>query len=423
MNENKNKNRRLFLWQLRCGLLMSVVYLFYYFCKYNIKIALPLIREEFQFTHYEVGWITSALLIVYCVGQFINGWLGDKYGPRKIVSIGGFGSVIANLIFSLGTGLSHFIGFWGINGYFSSMGWSPGCRLIYNWFPEKVRGLWMGIYNAFCYAGGAIVFPIAGLCALYFGWRSIFQIPPLFLLGMTIIFLFLVRNDPKDVGIKPFWRGGEEMERALEKKEKEEQPKKAPLSRGRYYYALTHPRMNFAYGASFLTNFIRYALLTWVPMYLFEQTGMGIWKAAIVANAINIGAVVFSVASGVISDRVFKGQRWQTISIGFLFSAVAIFVFGSMPGASIGVLMVLLFLAGGLIQGVQTPLFNLPGDILGRTNASTGAGIMDGWMYAGAILTGFAMGYFIDVFGFAASFNVMGVMALIGAVIILPVRR
>ena len=93
MNKNEigtdriDKNKQLFLWQLRCGLLMSTMYLFYYFCKYNIKIALPLIREEFQFSYYEVGWITSALLIVYCVGQFINGWLGDKYGPRKIVSI------------------------------------------------------------------------------------------------------------------------------------------------------------------------------------------------------------------------------------------------------------------------------------------------------------------------------------------------
>ncbi len=158
-------------------------------------------------------------------------------------------------------------------------------------------------------------------------------------------------------------------------------------------------------------------------MYLFEQTGMGIWKVAIVANAINISAAVFSVIRGVVSDRVFKGQRWQTISIGFLFSAVAIFTFGSMPEAPIGVLMVLLFLAGGLIKGIQTPLFNLPGDILGRTSASTGAGIMDGWMYVGAILTGFGMGYFVDVFGFTVSFYIMGALALLGAIIILPVRR
>ena len=272
----------------------------------------------------------------------------------------------------------------------------------------------MGIYNAFCYAGGAIVFPIAGYCALHFGWRSIFQIPPMFLLGMTFIFLFLVRNDPKDAGIKPFWRKEEE---------KEEQLKKTSPPRGHYYHAFTHPRMNLAYGASFLTNFVRYALLTWVPMYLFEQAGMGIWEVAITANALNIGAAVFSVVMGVVSDKIFKGQRWQTISIGFLFSAVAIFAIGSMPEASIGVLTVLLFLAGGLIQGIQTPLFNLPGDILGRTSASTGAGIMDGWMYVGAILTGFGMGYIIDIFGFTISFYVMGVTALLGAIIILPVRR
>lgn len=380
-------------------------------------------RDEFQFTHYQVGLITSALLITYCIGQFINGWLGDKYGPRKIVSLGGFGSVLANLIFSAGTGLWHFIGLWGVNGYFSSMGWSPGCRLVYNWFPMKVRGMWIGIYNAFCYAGGAIVFPIAGFCALNWGWRSVFLIPPLFLLGMTAIFFFFVRNDPKEVGIEPRWRKEEEMEKALEREEKKRQQlTKVSLTKTRFYTSFTHRKMNLAYTAVFLSNFIRYALLIWVPMYLFEVTGMNIFVAATIATAINIGAATFSVVLGVISDRVFKGERWQTISAGFLFGAISISIFAMAP-TTLVLLVVLLFFAGGLIQGIQTPLFNLPGDILGRTNASTGSGIMDGWAYAGAILTGFGMGYLIDMFGYLPSFYLMAIMAVFGALIVLPLRK
>lgn len=385
---------------------MSLIYLFYYFCKYNIKIALPLIKEEFEFNNFEVGLITSSLLFVYCIGQFINGWFGDKYGPRKIVSIGGIGSVLANFLFSMGTGLSHFIGLWGLNGYFSSMGWSPGCRLIYNWFPNKIRGTWIGIYNAFCYAGGAIVFPIAGWCAITYGWRSVFQIPPLFLLAMTFIFLIFVRNSPKDIGIKVAW-----MKAEKEKPSKEQ-----------YRYAFTHKKMNFAYAASIATNFVRYALLIWVPMYLFEETGLNILAIAIVANMINIGGAAFSVVIGVITDKVFKGERWQIICIGFVLSAISIFAFGLMLDAPIPVLALLLFLSGGLIQGIQSPLFNIPGDLLGRKNASTGAGIMDGWMYVGAILTGFGLGYVIDSVGFTVAFYLMGVVALIGAVVILPLR-
>lgn len=381
-------------------------------------------KAEFQFTHAEIGLIMSALLLVYCFGQFINGWLGDKYGPRKIVSLGGLGSTLTNFAFSAGTGLWHFVGLWGVNGYFSSMGWSPGCRLIYNWFPDRVRGMWIGIYNAFCYAGGAIVFPIAGFCALTWGWRSVFLIPPLFLLGMTAVFFIFVRNDPKDVGIEPRWRKKEEMEKALEREKKKKQRlKKVPFTKTRFYSAFTHRMMNLAYAAAFASNFVRYALLIWVPMYLFEVTGMNIFVAAIVANAINIGAAVFSVVLGVVSDRVFKGERWQTISIGFIFGAISISLFAAMPMAPPILMIVLLFFAGGLIQGIQTPLFNLPGDVLGRTSASTGSGIMDGWMYAGAILTGVGMGAVIDVFGYAPSFYIMAVVAIFGALIILPVKR
>ncbi|MBK5262659.1 MAG: hypothetical protein JJE17_08835 [Peptostreptococcaceae bacterium] len=105
---------------------------------------------------------------------------------------------------------------------------------------------------------------------------------------------------------------------------------------------------------------------------------------------------------GYISDTVFRGSRWQTISIGFSISTVSlllVYFFGlkllSVP-FGIGMLTFLLFLAGGCIQGVQAPIFNLPGGLLGSNLGGTGVGIVNGWSYIGASFAGGTLGFLMD---------------------------
>ena len=48
---------------------------------------------------------------------------------------------------SLSTGIVSLSVFWGINGYFQSMGWAPGSRLISNWWGRHERGTVYGLYT------------------------------------------------------------------------------------------------------------------------------------------------------------------------------------------------------------------------------------------------------------------------------------
>ena len=94
----------------------------------------------------------------------------------------------------------------------------------------------------------------------------------------------------------------------------------------------------------------------------------------------------------------------------------------NMPGGVV-LLGVLLLVAGGCIQGLQAPIFNLPGDILGNKLGGTGVGITNGWSYIGASLSGVALGSLLDVYGFMSGILLMGIVSLVGAGIILLVRR
>jgi OPA family glycerol-3-phosphate transporter-like MFS transporter len=410
---------------------MSLLYFFYYFCKYNIGAATDDIQSIFHISSKAFGWVATVHLLVYAGGQFLNGFLGDRYGPKLIMLIGGIGAVIANLCFGFSGALVLFIVFWAINGYFLSCGWAPGSRIMFNWFPEERWGGWMGIYNAMCFAGGGVVSIIAGLAVARFGWRGAFYVPSAFLLGMTILFLFLGKNRPQDVGLKPEWECHNPGSPAKRVGARE------------YWIAFKNPKMLLCYLAGFGANFIRWGIITWMIKILKVDIakggfGLPIAVAAFIKGLSDFGAAFFSLALGSISDRVFKGSRWQTITIGFILGALPLFYIAQGPtilnnGASIylpgGITMGLfllgaaMFLSGGLIQGIQTPLFNLPGDILGKELGGTGVGILDGWMYVGASFAGFFLGWWLDTYGLMAGVSLMAIVSVASGVAAILIRK
>jgi hypothetical protein len=81
------------------------------------------------------------------------------------------------------------------------------------------------------------------------------------------------------------------------------------------------------------------------------------------------------------------------------------------------------FVSGGLIQGIHTPLFCLPGDILGQELSGTGAGIMDGWMYIGAALAGFPLGWWLDTHGLTSGIGLLGVASVLFGLLAIGIRR
>ena len=438
MEQGPDKNilraKGVHIWQIRAFFSAGILYLFYYFCKYNLSAATPGIKEEFGFTDQTFGWILTAFLLVYAFGQFVNGFLGDRYGPKLILTIGALGGVVVNLLFGFAGRFAGFVGLsaltvfivlWSINGYMSSMGWAPVCRIIYNWFPEKRWGTWMGWANFLCYFGAFLVFLIATFVVKHWGWRAAFIVSPAFLFGMTVLFLFLCKGSPEDAGLETEWE------------QKSQKPAKRTGGR-EYWLAFTNPRMNISYMCGVGANFVRWGLLSW-GIRIFEAPveeggfGLDLVTAGLVTAMASLGGAILSVLCGVVSDRIFKGTRWQTIMIGCFLSAGAIYFIAqgapilsiSVLGIRIGLFLLLaaMFIGGGLIQAIQTPLFDLPGDILGKDIGGTGAGIMDGWMYVGAAFSGFFLGGVLDNYGLTAGLMLMAVVSLISGLLAIPIQK
>lgn len=406
--------------QLKVFFTMIILYTFYFAANYNLGPATKFIQDAYDISNSEFGILFTIFSLGFGLGQFAAGFLGDRYNPKHLMLIGAIGATLANFCFSLSSSMTAFAFFWGLNAVSLAMGWSPGCSILFRWIPRKRWGLFMGLFDAFAFLGGVIVYPIAGFSITYFGWRSAFIIPPILLALWTVVFAIIVKSSPEHAGLTVEW---EEQGQVIER-----------VTLRDYVMVLKNPLINMICLVAICSQFVRWGLVNWIIKILTESKEMGgfgltLLAAAAIASSMHWGGAFFSIAMGYISDKIFDGKRWQTIFIGFLISGISliiVFLAGTsilQMNSGVFILTVLLFLAGGCIQGVQAPIFNLPGDILGSRLGGTGVGVVNGWSYIGASFAGGALGLLMDSSGLTSGLLLMAGVSLLGAVIIIRVKK
>ena len=431
--------------QLRVFFVMITLYTFYFTCNNNLGVAADRIQQSFDLSNATFGILFTIFTLGFGLGQFFSGYLGDRYSPKLLMFLGAIGATAANIGFGLSSGMKPFAIFWAINAVSLSMGWSPGCSVLFRWIPQKRWGLFMGLFDAFAFLGGIIIYPVAGFAITFLSWRAAFFLPALLLLMWSVVFCIYVKDTPQQYGFTVEW----EHSGVSDVKDSASDT----VCLRDYADVMKHPAILLTALATICSQFVRWGLVNWIVKILITPCsvdapglaesaggglfagsqsggfGMALMAATIAASAMHWGGAFFSIALGHISDTVFHGSRWQTILMGFLVSTAGlliIYFWGlrilMLPGGVV-ILGALLFFAGGCIQGVQAPLFNLPGDILGTRLGGTGVGIVNGWSYLGASFAGISLGAMMDAFGLTSCLLLMAGISLAGAVVTAVLRR
>jgi len=143
------------LWRYRVFALSWLAYGGFYLCRKNFSIAMPLLSQDQGFTKDDFAMVLFFYSLFYALGQFYNGFLSDKFGPRLIVGIGLFLSVLANIFMGFGAALLVFGFLLCINGTGQSTGWSGTVKNMAPWFRRKERGVVMSWWST-CYVVGAV---------------------------------------------------------------------------------------------------------------------------------------------------------------------------------------------------------------------------------------------------------------------------
>ena len=350
-------------------------YFFYYTGRQTFGFAIPGIEQELGIGKAALGWVSSAMLWCYAAGQAVNGNLGDRFGGRRMMSLGGLLSCLFNWGVSFAGGLVGLMVPWAINGYAQSMGWAPGSRVLSNWWSRRERGKVYGLYVGAAGLSSVLAFTTSNLIlALDLNWRWIFRLPVLLLLLGGAVYYRVARDRPEELGFtgsKNLEANPAEGRAALPGKEASEE-----TAWHRYRQVCSNWRFMIASLAIGFQSLARYGLLTWVPVHFLGAGWRGFAGRTWITLALPAGMALGAVSSGWLSDRVFHSNRSRVI---FLFMAAA-----SLACTSMYLLpyhffwsMALLALCGFFTYGPQSAFWALCPDLLGTRYAGTGTGVMN----------------------------------------------
>jgi OPA family glycerol-3-phosphate transporter-like MFS transporter len=428
MNDETNlnsENQRAFktgynyaIWRMRIFFTVWITYMIYYIGRTNLSIAKPYLMPEYDISATVMGIIGLTFFLAYAAGQFFNGFLGDKVGPRRFITLGLVVSSIINLFMSVAFGfiwLAFFL--WGLNGYFQSMGWAPSVKTIANWHPPEERGKWSSRLATSYLLGGVVSWFIAILITETFSlnWRFSFIIPGIIMFLMAIHFFFRSRNAPEEVGLPS-------LEEECDGKVEMGECRKDEFLGFKYTFktVITTKTVLFASFGLFCLNMVRYGLTAWLPYLLSpEITGaefFPIWKSIFYPIGGTIGVLVVAW----FSDKFVQKRRMPVVCALFFALGLTLFIYTLLPPLDLAFGIPVLMLIGFLNFGPHALLVStIPMEFGTRKAASAATGFIDGWGYIGAAITDFTSGALIDTAGSGAAFTLWIVVAFIGGLVLL----
>ena len=424
MNENLNTKSEAEVksqfksWRMRIFFTVWITYMIYYIGRTNISIAKPFIMSEFGISATVMGLVGTTFFLAYAFGQFVNGFLGDKIGARRFIAIGLIISSVINLF--MGTAFDliwvAFL-FWGLNGYFQSMGWAPSVKTIANWYPAEDRGKWSSRLATSYLLGGVVSWIIAIVITktLSLNWRFSFIFPGIIMLILAIHFYMRSRNAPEEVGLPTIEEECEGQMVMGDCRDDEFVGFKYTVKT-----VLFTKTVLFASFGLFCLNMVRYGLTDWLPYLLSpEVTGtsiFGVWKSIFYP----IGGLIGVLLGAWISDKFAGKRRIPVICAFFILLSLVLLIYTILPPLDLVFGIPVLILIGILNFAPHALLVStIPMEFGTRKAASAATGFIDGWGYIGAAITTFTSGALIDAAGSWAAFLLWIIVALVGGLVLL----
>ena len=284
--------------------LACFAYLISYMDRGNISVAAPQIAHEFGLNPTQMGLVFSAFVWTYAIGQVPSGWLGDRFGPKTVLTVVMIWWAIAAVSTGFAVGFASLLAARLFLGLCEAGVLPVGTRAMQLWFPRSERGRMQGISNAATRIAVAVTPLIAISIMSAFGWRPIFYLFGSLGAIWAIVFSRIYRNRPEEhervnreeLALIRGYRGDRDQGgRAV--RARPGTPWKTILGSPNMWY------MMIAYGCFF---FGTYFFLTWYPTYLETERHFSLKSLGFVASIPLLVAAAGNIVGGSLSDWVYR---------------------------------------------------------------------------------------------------------------------
>ncbi len=385
----------------------------------NLSIAGGVLANEYRISDIQLGWIFSAFLLGYALFQTPAGWLADRLGARRVLTMGVgwwglFTALTALAPRTIGTAIPYFVSVRFLLGAGEAVIYPASNQFVSRWIPSQERGLANGIIFAGVGVGAGLTPPLIAHFMLNYGWRASFWVCAAVGIGAGLVWFIAARDRPDQ---HPSTSAAE-LDLIRSGLTANTIPVKAGATvpwRG----ILRNNTVWFVTLSYFCFGYVAWVFFSWFFIYLARVRGLNLKSSGFYGSLPFLAMALCCPLGGFLSDWTTTrfGKKVGRCGIAALGSALAgIFI---LVGAGVdGVRSSAVILAGGAgaLYLSQSSFWSLTADIGGESAGSV-SGLMNMGAQLGGALTASLTPYIAIHFGWITSFAVAAALSAVGSLL------
>jgi ACS family hexuronate transporter-like MFS transporter len=396
----------------RIALMLCGITTINYLDRQALSVAAPVLMEEFQLSNTQYGWIGSAFLFTYALGQLLTGPVIDRMGTKKGFNLAVVAWSVAGILHAFGRGFWSLLSLRGLLGLGEAANFPAALKDIAEWFPRAERSMAVGILTVGPGLGAVLSPPLLGFLIYYLGWQSAFIVPGL--LGFVWVWVWRRMYHLPEAHPRLSQR---ELNLILEGRD-EPAVQTEPSS---LIYFLRYREVWGLMLSRFVSDGAFYFFVFWLPAYLASERGFNIIEIGLFAWIPFLAADLGSLAGGWAGQSLIRrgmslntARKW-VIWVGALMVPLAL---PAVTTDSAGLAIALIAGAMFAIQVKASSLFALPADLFPAKDVATVWGLYGAVGSFGGMAFNAVVGWTIDQYSYFPVFVAVAVMHIVSAALI-----
>lgn len=383
----------------RNTLIFIICYIAYtsiYIARLNLSMASPALIEIGIADTAQIGILGSVFSVVFACGRFINGGLGDRITPWKMICTGLFVGALSNIVTGILPPFWGMAALWGINAFAQSMLWSSVlCTVTAIYESEKAKKMTSYMVSSVA-TGNILGIVVNSIIVDKLGVNFAFVIPGAIMLIMSVVIFFFI----KDINPTP--------------KEAKKHISIVNLLRIREIAGMIPPVM--------FHGVLKDNISLWMTVYFVDRFLIDLSSTA--------GFVLFIPVVGFIGralypvlHKLFANNEKKVCIVSFTLCAVLSAIL-CIKAVSAVPAVIVLSLVYALISVINTALVSIyPIRFSNTGNVSSVSGLMDFATYLGAGISSWVYGIVIKHCGYTPMFASWAVLCALGRIILLKLKK
>jgi len=321
-------------------------------------------------------------------------------------------SVAANVAFGFLHPVPLLVTALAVNGLAQACGFPLCCKLIAAWFPASSRGRASSWFLTSYTLGDMAAKWMTGHLVGSPGWRYAFFVPAGIVSGVVALLILRLRESPQSVRLPTVAEMSGETE---------------PVFAGRRAFGrealelLRLPGMWEISVTYFLLKLVRYTLLGWSNVFLFQELGYTAGDSTLATVPLAAGGLAGTLAIGYASDKLFQARRAPPVIFSMLALAILIIFYARLGANQRTTVIVMHAAIGFFVYGADSVLSATCAMDLGSSRAAgSAAGIINGFGSIGAILSTVVGARVSERFGWAGAWYLLAGLLILACTLLAP---